>query len=101
MEHEVVDDELTPPIEQINQARLACRSLEDVFLVDLDHRERAACGVHRVPLVGELLFLGEQLLRALSHCSYETTWGGSIVLVVMMHSPFCSARGSGVIRPAD
>ena len=53
VEHEVVDHQLTANLEQAGQARQAVRALEDVFLVDLDHRQLAALGVQRVPLPGE------------------------------------------------
>jgi hypothetical protein len=62
VEHEMVDDELTTPAEQIEQARLAVRPLEDILLGDLDRRQSAAFGAQRVSLTGELLLPGEQLL---------------------------------------
>jgi hypothetical protein len=63
-EHEVVDDELATPLEQIDEARLAIRTVEKVLLVDLHHRQPAALGVQRVSLLGEFLFLGQKLLAS-------------------------------------
>jgi hypothetical protein len=41
--HEVVDDQLAAPVEQVGQASLANRPGEDVVLVDLDHRQARRC----------------------------------------------------------
>jgi hypothetical protein len=57
----VVDQQLTAVLEQAGQAGLAVRALEDVFLVNLDHRQLAPLGAQRVSLPGELLFLRQQL----------------------------------------
>jgi hypothetical protein len=43
-EHEVVEDELLAAIEQVAQACLALRTLEDVVLLDSDHRLPATLG---------------------------------------------------------
>jgi hypothetical protein len=40
---------------------LAVRAAEDVFLVNLDHRQLAPLGVQRVSLAGEFLLLRQQL----------------------------------------
>src|SRR4029079_14977133 len=61
MEHEVVDDQLRPAVEQLAQRPPAARALELVGLGDLDHRELAALGVEPVALAGEVLLLLEQL----------------------------------------
>lgn len=60
--HEVVDDELMATLEQVQQARLAVRTLEDIILLDQDHWQSAALGVQRITTTGEFLLLGEQLL---------------------------------------
>jgi len=62
VEHEVVDDQLPAAVEEVEQRRLAVRSVEDVFLVDPDHRESASLGVQPVSGAGEVLLLGEQPL---------------------------------------
>jgi hypothetical protein len=61
VEHEVVDQQLTAVLEQAGQAGLAVRALEDVFLVNLDHRQVAPPGVQRVSLPGEFLLLRQHL----------------------------------------
>jgi hypothetical protein len=61
VEHEVPDDQLPAPLEQIDQARLAARSLEHVVLDDLDHRQLAPLGVQGVTRPGHRLLLCEQL----------------------------------------
>ena len=44
-EHEVVDDELVPLLEEVEQDGVAVTALEDVLLLHLDHRQSAAlCG---------------------------------------------------------
>jgi len=58
----VADDELPAPLEQVEQASLAVRTLEDVLLLDPDHRQPAALGVQLVLPPGELLLPGQQLL---------------------------------------
>src|SRR5262245_9985105 len=58
VEHKMVHDELTAPLEQVEQVRLAVRSLEDIRLVDLDHWQPAMFSVQRVPVTSEFLFLG-------------------------------------------
>src|SRR5437899_539753 len=60
--HEVIDDQLTAPLEQVQQARLAIGTLEDIVLVDLDHRELAPPGVERVMGPGQRLLVGKQFL---------------------------------------
>jgi hypothetical protein len=60
-EHEVVDDQLPASLEQIKQGRLATRSIEDVFLVDLHDQQSAALRCQGVPCSGCFLLLGEQL----------------------------------------
>src|ERR671916_782839 len=60
VEHEVVDDELVPPVEQVAQADGALRALQRVVLVDLDHRQLAPFGVERVTPAGQLLLLRPQ-----------------------------------------
>jgi hypothetical protein len=64
VEHEVIDDQLAPPLEEVEQARLAVGALEDVVLFDLDHRQPPTLGVQRVPRPGGRLLLGEQLLAS-------------------------------------
>jgi hypothetical protein len=56
----VADDQLAATLEQVEQARPPGRTLEDVVLVDLDHRQHAALGVERVAPAGQLLLLDEQ-----------------------------------------
>jgi hypothetical protein len=56
--------QLPTAVEQVEQRRLAVRSVEDVLLVDPDHRESAAIGVQPVASAGELLLLGEQPLAS-------------------------------------
>src|SRR4249919_3335424 len=40
-EHEVIDDQLAPPIEEIAEGLFAFGSVEDIILLDLDPGERA------------------------------------------------------------
>jgi hypothetical protein len=61
-EHEVVEDALAATREEIEQTGLAVRALEDVGLVDRDHRLPAALGGERVSRPGRFLLLGEELL---------------------------------------
>src|SRR6202158_2968701 len=61
-EHEVIDDELAAPAEEIAQGLLAARSIEDVLLVHPHPGQLPPLGAERVPLPGKGLLLGEQLL---------------------------------------
>jgi len=56
----VLDDELTPSIEQVAQSELSTGAFEDVVLVDLDHRQLAAPGAQCVSRPGHRLLLPEQ-----------------------------------------
>ena len=60
----MVEDELSAAIEQIDQPRLAVRTLEDVALVDLDHGEPTALGRERVSCARMRLLLAEQLVAS-------------------------------------
>jgi hypothetical protein len=60
--HEVVDDQLTAPGEQIGQTQLTLRPLKTVIGLNLDHRQLAALGVQRIALLGQRLFFGQQSL---------------------------------------
>ena len=52
----MIDNQLAPTLEQISQHLFPVRSLEDVLLFNLDHREFAARRAQRVALPGEFLF---------------------------------------------
>src|SRR3954451_9991174 len=60
IEHEVVDDQLTTPLEQVEEADGAVTPVERVVLLDLDHGEIAPLGVDPVAHTGELLLLRQQ-----------------------------------------
>src|SRR3954466_2991855 len=51
-----------PAPEEVDQARLALRPVEDVRLRDLDHRQPTAVGIEGVALPGHLRVAGQQLL---------------------------------------
>jgi hypothetical protein len=63
-EHEVVDEQLSAALEQIEQGRLAVRALEDVGLVDENPRQPAAVGGERIACARGFLFPGEQLVAS-------------------------------------
>jgi hypothetical protein len=56
----MVDNELAASVEEIAQICGTVRAIENVLLLNLDHRQLAALGAERVALTGGLLFLGEQ-----------------------------------------
>src|SRR5580704_16491948 len=58
----MVDNELAAAVEEIAQIYGTVRAIENVLLLNLDHRQLAALGAERVALTRGLLFLGEQLL---------------------------------------
>jgi hypothetical protein len=60
----VADDELAAAVEQVQQAGLAVRTVEEVILADLDHGQLAPLDVERVPRPGHRLLLGQQLLAS-------------------------------------
>jgi hypothetical protein len=78
VEHEVVDQQLAPLLEQLRQGGHAAAALEQVRLADLGHRQAAPLSVQRVALAGELLSLASSRLRAASH-SPRGTIGGSAI----------------------
>ena len=61
IEHEVVDDELAPTFEQVEQLDCAGRSCERVRLFDLDQRQGPAPGCQLVAAPGEFFFAREQI----------------------------------------
>jgi len=60
MKHEVLVDQLTAAIEQLDQTHLAVRPLEAVVLLDAHHRQPAAVGAQRVAHLRELLLPRQQ-----------------------------------------
>jgi len=56
----VLDDQLAARAEKVREGDRTVRSLEQVGLGDLDHREPAAVGVEGIAGAGELLLLREQ-----------------------------------------
>src|SRR3546814_4040838 len=64
-EHEVLDDELAAPVEEVGQRLPAFRGVEGVVLPDLHPGKRAALGGERVaPARQILLLLQQRLARA-------------------------------------
>src|SRR5262245_23967182 len=63
-EHEVIHDELTASLEQIEQTCLAVRTREDVLFFDLHHRLPASLRRQGIPGTRGRLFLHEQLLMS-------------------------------------
>src|SRR4051812_6418430 len=59
-EHEVVDDELTPSVEEIRQRPLSAHTIKDVRFRHFLPRQRAALLVQLVPKPRELLFFFEK-----------------------------------------
>src|SRR5262245_63423069 len=56
-EHEVVEQELAAPVEEVDEARLPVRALEHVILADQHPRQAPALGCERVVSARELLLL--------------------------------------------
>ena len=65
IEHEVVDDQLALPVEEVGQGHRALGALEGVVLLDGHHGQAAAVRVEGVLLAGELLLPGQQRLAGL------------------------------------
>jgi hypothetical protein len=61
-EHEMLDDELAAPGEEIAQRLFPVGAVEHVLLVDPDPRQRAALGAQLVAPPGPRLLLGQQRL---------------------------------------
>src|SRR5262245_61565471 len=64
-EHEVIEDELTAPFEQVRQVRFPVWTLENVVLFDADHRQPAPLRGKGVPRPRLRLLLGEKLLAGI------------------------------------
>ena len=52
----MINNQLAPTLEQISQRLFPIRSLEDILLFNLDHREFAARRAQRIALPREFLF---------------------------------------------
>jgi hypothetical protein len=63
-EHEVVEDELTPPVEKVDEPRLSLWAVEHVVPLDPDPRQAAALCGKRISRPGRCLFLRTQLLKS-------------------------------------
>src|SRR5580658_5102315 len=64
-EHEVVDNQLSAPFEQIRETNVSLRAVEDVRLLDSDHRLPAALGGKSVASARRgLLLRHERIMRA-------------------------------------
>src|SRR5215216_2555194 len=101
-------DELAAPLEEVEQAGLAVRTLEDVLLLDPDHRQPAPFGVQRVPLPGEFLLLGQQFLAGseplvsghymrkipLAFCHDDLSFDSDRVLAAITRLPAWVRRGT-------
>jgi hypothetical protein len=62
LEEGAVDDELTPGFEQVEQTRRAVGTSEEVLLVHGEPRHPSTLRRQRVPRVGQLPFLHQELL---------------------------------------
>src|SRR6187399_3205844 len=62
--HEVLDDQLVSPREEVRKGHLAARCVEDVVLLDLHPRQLAPFGAQLVAQAGAFLFLLQQLLAS-------------------------------------
>lgn len=60
----MVENQLTAPVEEVQQTRLAVWTLEEIFLVDLDHRQPATFSIEPVSRTRRLLFFDEQFLAS-------------------------------------
>ena len=60
--HEMLDEKLTPAVEEFGERDLASRGVKDIFLFDPDSGQRTLLGVQCVARTGEFLFLGQQRL---------------------------------------
>src|SRR5438270_12157479 len=61
-EHEMINNQLAAPLEQIGQRLFSAWSVENIFLLDLDHREFTPRRTKRVALTSEFLFPRQQIL---------------------------------------
>jgi hypothetical protein len=59
-EHEVVENQLPSPLEEVDEGRLPSRPVEDVVLLDSNHWQPAALGSERVSFSRGLFLLGQE-----------------------------------------
>src|ERR1700674_3698152 len=59
-EHEMIDDQLATPVEQVGERVPAVKSVEDIFLLDLDPGQRPPLGAQLVAPASEFLLRDEQ-----------------------------------------
>src|SRR5262245_15228288 len=101
--HEVLDEELAPAVEQIGEADLALRRVEDVLLLDPDPRQLATQPVQLVALLREGL-LARQELHALldplrpGNDSMRLHGHSSPLLARLARGAGRSARGPDLLR---
>src|SRR5262249_49027065 len=94
-EEGAVDDQLTPAFEQVNQARLAARSVELVRLLDGHPRHPTAFGRERVTGPDLNLLLHEQLLaRSLPLLPRHDLWCAHCGLSAFSVGLMCRHRSS-------
>ena len=62
--HEVIDDQLAPPFEQVEQPDFAARPVENVVLFDPHHRQPAPFRVQRIPRLRRRLLLDQELVAS-------------------------------------
>jgi hypothetical protein len=60
-EHHVLHDQLRLAVEQVREVHDAVRALEDVVLLDPDHRQPPPVRVEPVAIAGRLLLPGQQV----------------------------------------
>src|SRR5439155_9942814 len=73
--HEVVEEQLPAPFEEIEQRGLALRPVEDVLLLDVHPWQRAALDGERVPRARCVLLLDEQRVpRRLPFLRRDDRW---------------------------
>ena len=106
-EHEVVEEQLPAPLEEIEQRRLAVRPVEDVVLVDPHPRKPAALGGERVARTGGFLLLGEErvprcLPFRLRRRPVEDSWApfAHSFLPISIEGDACPARSARERSPA-
>src|SRR5262245_13412869 len=58
--HEMLDEELTAPVEQVRQRDLTLRGIKDIFLVDPHPRQRSLLPAEFVALPRQLFLPGQQ-----------------------------------------
>src|ERR1700738_1064687 len=101
-EHEVVEDKLCASLEQIEEAYLAGRGIENIVFVNSYHWQPPAFGSQRVTRARGRLFLDEDVVKRLLPIGLRHDFRNpDLVLVLCLHNRLSFSLGGEIVLPTD